>query len=304
MEHSTRLTRLASVIEQGDASGILGGEAISDVCTLAEVGCITDLMHRGMHHRHHRHHRVGCDQDDFRRKTRAGQRGGSRRPWSPVFHCLLMLLALPVVGCAPHLLLLPHEESGPSQEEYLIGAGDVLSIKFFFAPELNEDVSVRPDGSIALQLVGDVQVSNRTSKAAAVELRERYEPHVERPEVAVIVRDFGSQRAYVGGEVRLPGVVRLDGNTSLADAVFSSGGTLDTAELKSVILVRVGENGREAYSVDLKAGLRGEAEIPILQRYDIVYVPKSFIAEVGTYVELYINRIVPRNALFVAQHTY
>ena len=71
-----------------------------------------------------------------------------------------------------------------------------------------------------------------------------------------------------------------------------------------MILVRVGENGREAYSVDLKAGLRGEAEIPILQRYDIVYVPKSFIAEVGTYVELYINRIVPRNALFVAQYTY
>ena len=241
---------------------------------------------------------------DVWRGTRVGQRGGHRRPGSRGLRILLMLMTLPIVGCAPRFLVLPQEESGPSQEEYLIGPGDVLSVKFFFAPELNEDVTVRPDGSIALQLVGDVPVSNRTSEGLAEDLRERYEPHVERPEVAVIVRDFGSQRAYVGGEVRLPGMVRLDGNTSLADAVFSSGGTLDTAELRSVILVRIGKNGREAYSVDLKAGLRGEAEIPILQRYDIVYVPKSFIAEVGTYVELYINRIVPRNALFVAQYTY
>ena len=54
---------------------------------------------------------------------------------------------------------------------------------------------------------------------------------------------------------------------------------------------RLGKNGREVYSVDLEAGLRGEVPLPVLHANDVVYVPKSVIAEVGTFVELYINRI-------------
>ena len=39
-------------------------------------------------------------------------------------------------------------------QDYKVQVGDQLDIKFFFNPELNESIPVRPDGRIALQLVG------------------------------------------------------------------------------------------------------------------------------------------------------
>ena len=46
------------------------------------------------------------------------------------------------------------QETGPEQRgEYVIQPGDELDIKFFYNPELNESVIVRPDGKISLQLV-------------------------------------------------------------------------------------------------------------------------------------------------------
>ena len=50
--------------------------------------------------------------------------------------------------------------------------------------------------------------------------------------------------------------------------------------------------------MDLKRIRRGEAAGLLLEPYDVVYVPKSVIAEVGEFVDSYINRIVPRNLGF------
>ena len=184
--------------------------------------------------------------------------------------------------------------------EYKIGSGDALSVKFFYTAELNEDVVVRPDGRISLQLVGEVVVGGRTPDEVSQELRDRYAGFLSQPNVAVIVRGFGSQKAFVGGEVKQPTMIPIDGRMTLADAVFSAGGALDTAAMSSVILIRKGEGEREVYRVDLSGALAGEDPIPVLRAYDVVYVPKSFIAEVGMYVDLYINRLLPKNAAFSA----
>ena len=42
---------------------------------------------------------------------------------------------------------------------YVIHPGDQLDIKFFYNPELNESVVVRPDGKISLQLIDEIQAS-------------------------------------------------------------------------------------------------------------------------------------------------
>ena len=40
-----------------------------------------------------------------------------------------------------------------------------------------------------------------------------------------------------------------------------------------------------------------DSDLP-LQQYDIVFVPKSAVAEVGSWVDLYITRIIPFNRGF------
>jgi protein involved in polysaccharide export with SLBB domain len=217
-------------------------------------------------------------------------------------HVLFALAAtLLTSACAMHIPRLPDDPVllEPTRE-YLIGGGDTLSVKLFYTAELNEEVTVRPDGRISLQLVGDVPVAGRTPEEVSQELRERYAGYLTQPDVTVIVRGFGSQKAFVGGEVKSPSMINIDGRMTLADAVFQAGGALDTAALSSVILIRAKTGGRDVYRVDLDGGLEGEDPVPVLRPYDVVYVPKSFIAQVGMYVDLYINRIIPKNATFTA----
>ena len=59
--------------------------------------------------------------------------------------------------------------------QYVIKPGDKLSVKFFFNPELNEqDLIVRPDGRISLQLVHEVEAANLTAPQLTALLAERY----------------------------------------------------------------------------------------------------------------------------------
>lgn len=214
---------------------------------------------------------------------------------------LAMAAALLAISACAKIPPLPDDPAVlEPQAEYRIGSGDTLGVKLFYTAELNDEVTVRPDGRISLQLVGDVAVAGRTPEEVSQELRERYAGYLTQPDVAVIVRGFGSQKAFVGGEVKSPSMIMIDGRTTLADAVFQAGGALDTAALSSVILIRPKQGGRDVYRVDLGGGLHGEDPVPVLRPYDVVYVPKSFIAQVGTYVDLYINRLIPKNAAFTA----
>jgi protein involved in polysaccharide export with SLBB domain len=86
--------------------------------------------------------------------------------------------------------------------DYHLQPGDELDIRFYFNPELNSSVLVRPDGRISLPLANEVQAAGLTPEALSQRLRTAYEQELRRPELTVIVRSFNS----VGGEVASPGV--------------------------------------------------------------------------------------------------
>ncbi len=73
-------------------------------------------------------------------------------------------------------------------QDYQIQVSDQLDIKFFFNPELNEKVLVRPDGRIALQLVGEILVVGHTVEQIRSILVEKYSGQLKNPEVAVLLR--------------------------------------------------------------------------------------------------------------------
>ena len=81
-------------------------------------------------------------------------------------------------------------------QDYQIQVGDQLDIKFFFNPELNESVLVRPDGRIALQLVGELTVVGHTVEKLRTILMKNYSGQLKNPEVAVLLRS-----SNVPGEV-------------------------------------------------------------------------------------------------------
>jgi len=198
-----------------------------------------------------------------------------------------------------------------STEKYFLGVGDQLSIKFYFHRDLNEDLVIRPDGKISLQLAGEVPAAGLTPGQLNSNLKEIYSKILSKVEVSVIIRDFkipavsvtvkefGSHKVYVGGEVARPGMVPLRGLLRTFDAITQAGGSLNTAELATVVLLRYdGTPKPVVYSLDLNSVLSGDLPDVQLKPYDIVFVPKSAIARVDLFVEQHLNQLIPRTVTF------
>ena len=79
-----------------------------------------------------------------------------------------------------------------------LGSGDVIDVKFFYTPELNESQMVRPDGRITLQLMGEVSVQGKTPEELRNELTRLHTQELRNPEIAVFVRSLYECRVYRG----------------------------------------------------------------------------------------------------------
>ena len=91
----------------------------------------------------------------------------------------------------PSITLQAPEQQPPAA--YALQVGDQLSVRFYFNTELNEEVIIRPDGRISLQLIGDVQAAGRSPEELAADITQRYTGELANPKVTVIVRQFGSR---------------------------------------------------------------------------------------------------------------
>ncbi len=177
--------------------------------------------------------------------------------------------------------------------EYRIQPTDEMDIKFFFNPELNETVIVRPDGKISLPVVDDVQAAGLTPSELDALLTQIYSQELRKPMVTVMLKTFTAQRVYVGGEVGRPGVVELKPGMTALHAVMDAGGFLDTAKPSAVIIIRSGPetDAPIPIRVDLEQSIDGDTTTGdiSLQVFDVVYVPKSAIANVNLFVKQYIQ---------------
>ena len=213
---------------------------------------------------------------------------------------LIMVIFGVLFGCAsqkanvnPEAATLTPTPQEP--QDYLIQAGDQLDIKFFYNPELNEAVSVRPDGKISLQLVDDIQAAGLTPSQLDEFLTQKYSKELRKPVVTVIVTSFKGQVVYVGGEVNTPGLVDLKAGMTPLQAVINAGGFKETAMPEGAIVIRKDKDNQPIpVRVNLKDALYGNSsgfDIQ-LQSYDVVYVPMSAIAEANKFVKQYIQDLL------------
>jgi protein involved in polysaccharide export with SLBB domain len=156
--------------------------------------------------------------------------------------------------------------------------GDVLDIKFLHIPELNETLTIRPDGKITLQLVDEVLIQGKTPAQVRDELVRLYSDKLQQTEITVIVREMPNRVVYVSGEVITPGVIRMPGRLTALEAIMQAGGfNMNFARMNRVMIIRHKEGKRQYFTLDLKSVLGGKkkAEKPFyLEPHDIVFVPR------------------------------
>ncbi|MFB3786780.1 MAG: polysaccharide biosynthesis/export family protein [bacterium] len=202
-----------------------------------------------------------------------------------------------LVSCAstPHLETSAVLPFPPADQQIRLGPGDTLNIRFRYWPELDETQTVRPDGKITLQIVDDVAVTGMTPAELDQKLTELYSQSLKDPEITVIVRSYVSQRVYVGGEVRTPGLQPIQGDLDLLSAIIAAGGFINmSADKENVIVFRHVDTKRYAASINLQELMElPEADRILLAPNDIVYVGRLGIDEANQWVDQYIQRLIP-----------
>ena len=182
---------------------------------------------------------------------------------------------------------------------YRLESGDKIQIRYTFHPEVDQEEIVRPDGRITASMVGEIAVSGLTTTELEELLVERTSDRLRDPEVVVTITRFGEKNVYVAGEVGNPRAISYQRGLTPLQAIAAAGGFLETASLDSVILVRKGAAGGIGDdSVIRKLNLaevinEGVKEPLQLAPHDILFVPKTPIANAGLWVRQHITDMIP-----------
>ncbi|MBS0294684.1 MAG: polysaccharide export protein [Proteobacteria bacterium] len=170
---------------------------------------------------------------------------------------------------------------------YRLYPGDQIEVATPTAPELTRVLTVGPDGRISLPLIGSVMAADRALPELEMVLSQAYATQLVRPDVEVTLKQAAPMKVLVGGEVNTPGWVEMSGDLDSLQAVMAAGGPKGSAKLGQVVIIRRGPGGHlMRRTVDLSRGLRqpGRSDLVPLRRFDIVYVPRSGLAEADVYM--------------------
>ncbi|MEZ4360879.1 MAG: polysaccharide biosynthesis/export family protein [Kofleriaceae bacterium] len=169
-------------------------------------------------------------------------------------------------------------EPNPTKTEFVLGVGDVVGINVWENPALSTAATIRPDGTITMPLVGDLQAVRKTPTELKEEIKVRLKAFLSSTglEVTVAVQEWHSYRFTVSGEVSSPGLFTQDQYVTVSEAIALAGGFSRFAKRNQMKLMRRGDNG-ELRTIPLVYDLLATGERPDMNIYllagDALYVP-------------------------------
>jgi len=152
-------------------------------------------------------------------------------------------------------------------EDYRIGPDDVIEVIVWGEDELSKTYPVSSKGTIAMPIVGLVEVGDLTAEESADRISETLrDGYIKDPRVTVLVSEYNSQKVLVFGSVERPNLYKLKRETTLLELLSDAGGVKGAAGGK-VVITRLprkprgeGAEGAEGADGAQGAGPQPEAE--------------------------------------------
>lgn len=172
--------------------------------------------------------------------------------------------------------------NGP-YNQYRVGPRDILNITVWDHPELTIPAGefrsaetagtvVGEDGNIFYPYAGIIKAAGKTVEEIREVLTQKLSVYIEQVQLDVRVTAYRSQRVYVVGEVKTPGIQLVkDIPLTVLEAINSAGGFDTEADSRNIILTRDGKT----YNVNLLALYEGGdlRQNVTLQHGDVLNVP-------------------------------
>lgn len=131
-------------------------------------------------------------------------------------------------GCAAALLICA---ASPDHGATTLGPGDVLAIKVFNVPELEQSTRIGDNGEASFSLLGEMHVAGLTASELERQMEKQYRDRdlVRDPHVTVLVTEYATQGISIIGEVAKPGTYPLIGPHTVVNILSSAGGLTQLA---------------------------------------------------------------------------
>lgn len=199
-------------------------------------------------------------------------------------------VALIGMGCTT-----PNPNPAPPVEwlAYEVGPPDQLTVTILPDPPVVENVVVRPDGMITIQLVGDVLAGGRTTTQIAADIQNRIGRFKRGALVTVALAGAQSALVTVVGEVRGPSTFPLTRQMRVSEAIGTVGGLTLFADDDELFLIRGGDKTK-VIEIDFDAIQSGDLRTNV-QVYggDIIYVEPTILAKIGYTIQQVLFPITP-----------
>ncbi|MEM7698223.1 MAG: SLBB domain-containing protein [Verrucomicrobiota bacterium] len=166
--------------------------------------------------------------------------------------------------------------------EYRVGPGDLLDIEVAEDDSTRAQVRVMPDGMLHYNVAEGIQVRGRSTREISKQLSFLLKEDYINPIVTVNVEEADSQRFYLLGQVKKPGVYPIQKPTTLIGAISQGGGLLsnrngvdvtnpESADLRRASLIRHGEIIPVDFHRLIKEGDLGQNVY--IQPGDYIFIP-------------------------------
>jgi polysaccharide export outer membrane protein len=174
---------------------------------------------------------------------------------------------------------------------YVIQRQDELLLSFPLSPELNQTVTVQPDGYINLQNGRSVHAQGLSVPEMVDAIKTAYAGVLHNPIVNVDLKDFQKPFFTVSGQVGKPGQYELRADITVAEAIAVAGGLAPTAKSQIFLFHRTSDQWFEVEKVNLMDVMHGKNlnEDAILKPGDMIFVPETFITSFRKYVPYSVN---------------
>ncbi|MGH9683096.1 MAG: polysaccharide biosynthesis/export family protein [Candidatus Acidiferrales bacterium] len=169
---------------------------------------------------------------------------------------------------------------------YQVMRDDVLNVSFPLSPELNQTVTIQPDGYITLLNAGSIYVQGLTVPELSDAIKKAYANVLHDPIVNVDLKDFQKPFFVVSGQVGKPGQYDLRSETTVSEGIAVAGGLLPTAKTQILVYHRINSGWFEVHKMSLKDIYHGKNvnEDAELRPGDMIFVPEKAITIFRKYV--------------------
>ncbi len=159
----------------------------------------------------------------------------------------------------------------PVPADYVIGSGDSLNISLYGKEYQEHSVEVNNDGKITLPNLEPITVAGLTLSELKEYINQVVAAKLFGMKAVVSVGELRSIQVYVLGDVKKPGAYQLSSLSSMANALFISGGPNEVGSLREIKLRRAGKDLAlfDLYKFMLEGDVSGDQR---LQHGDVIYV--------------------------------